>query len=1029
MPNPVTIPVASLIQGVSQQPDAVRFPSQAELQENAYPSIGDGLMKRHPFDQVAQLTTSNVGEPLIHLINRDANERYVVVVGYQSVRVFGLDGVEVPVKGPTTPFTPDFSYLDTTVANSITGPVDFTAGLGWTLNAQAATPATGATVGPLGLGLNKIIGSAAGAASPGKYSQAQGGFVAGPQTFSCYFQKGTTGTPATQFNLVIRDTTNVVDYTATFNITGTVISAAGTTNGAASGVEDAHLGWYRCWVTVSPATALGNARTVAIEMTQFGAPLRSLSAWGARIDAGSTPGDYYDRPSKYFKAVTIADYTFILNTKVVTAMTGATSGADSSDKAGYVSVLSGNYKSNYFLTLKKAAGADKVATVKTWDGSTLASGELKSPEDPAKGTIKTDNIALDIADQINSANPAANGNNYSGNAFFGDGWTAAQFSSVVKITRASTNIDKMVTGDSRGNTSFKTLFHHVDDIEDLPPICDDGFRVKVTGGTLNGLDDFYVKFIADVPGAFINGKWVESNGFNLATTLDAAKMPWQLIRKQDDGVGTVTGTPNAKYFQWSQVAWNTRDVGDDTTAPVPSFVGKPLNDVFFYRNRLGVLAGQNVVMSEAGRYFNFFRTTVRDLVDSDPIDVSVPHTSVVSLNHAVPFAKSLVLFSDLNLFVFNGEPTVTPKTVQISSDLAYETLRYARPIATAKGVFFGVKRGNFSGVPLLMSDPYLTDRYSFDDQSLSVPKYIPGEIAQFSASALENLLVVSSSSDRSSLYLFKQHFASDGSRLQSAWFKYTFTASAKVAGHGWIDNTLYLVVFRTDGLHLEKSVVSSGRVDEEATYLTPMDRRFKLGPDVSLPGTYNSGPNTTTWPLPYFAAAGEVFQVVTRATASNPNGGIPLATTLDTSGNPHTVTVPGNYASTPVWIGQNFTMRYQFTKPTLKVSADRASTGKTAVASGRVQVLVGRVVYNDSAYFKATVTPFLRPSSFKEFAAPGIASGIAPDSLPSDSFRFPVLCRAQDAVVEISSDKPLPVNLVSAEWEATYTVHASNAPS
>jgi len=72
--------VPNLIQGVSQQPDATRFDGQCEEQENALSSVAEGLKKRPNTRHVARLLQSAIDEDsFVHFINRDDNEKYVVI--------------------------------------------------------------------------------------------------------------------------------------------------------------------------------------------------------------------------------------------------------------------------------------------------------------------------------------------------------------------------------------------------------------------------------------------------------------------------------------------------------------------------------------------------------------------------------------------------------------------------------------------------------------------------------------------------------------------------------------------------------------------------------------------------------------------------------------------------------------------------------------------------------------------------------------------------------------------------------------
>lgn len=91
-------PIDALFNGVSQQPAAMRLPSQCEVQINAYASVADGLTKRPPTEHLAKLIGYTGGDAFIHIINRDVTERYAVIVTDGAIQVFSLaDGDAVTV--------------------------------------------------------------------------------------------------------------------------------------------------------------------------------------------------------------------------------------------------------------------------------------------------------------------------------------------------------------------------------------------------------------------------------------------------------------------------------------------------------------------------------------------------------------------------------------------------------------------------------------------------------------------------------------------------------------------------------------------------------------------------------------------------------------------------------------------------------------------------------------------------------------------------------------------------------------------
>lgn len=86
--------IKNLVAGISQQPQVLRHPEQLNEQINGFSTEAAGLQKRPPTQYVAPLAKEvNVGnKPLVHFINRDDYEKYIVTFTGNDVMVFDLDG-------------------------------------------------------------------------------------------------------------------------------------------------------------------------------------------------------------------------------------------------------------------------------------------------------------------------------------------------------------------------------------------------------------------------------------------------------------------------------------------------------------------------------------------------------------------------------------------------------------------------------------------------------------------------------------------------------------------------------------------------------------------------------------------------------------------------------------------------------------------------------------------------------------------------------------------------------------------------
>ena len=102
-----------MINGVSQQPPALRLASQAESVINCLSSPVEGLTKRPPFNHLGKLITGSAGagQPFVEIVDRDGTIQYLIMIRDGAIDVFNLDGTSQTV---TTPNGTD--YLD--IANT-----------------------------------------------------------------------------------------------------------------------------------------------------------------------------------------------------------------------------------------------------------------------------------------------------------------------------------------------------------------------------------------------------------------------------------------------------------------------------------------------------------------------------------------------------------------------------------------------------------------------------------------------------------------------------------------------------------------------------------------------------------------------------------------------------------------------------------------------------------------------------------------------------------------------------------------------
>lgn len=1029
----LTVTVPNLIAGISQQPDSLRFPSQAERQVNAYASVVDGLIKRHPTQHVAKLYDAGDEGTQFRVIPIRGSDGvdYFAHVTRSNLRVFDVDGNEYPVKtgtaGGAIDYRPDFTYLATRQRGNFLADIAETFELGNDLALNGSDPLTPSILstsfpGPFQFKTAILVGNGPAATDGAEYRN-DAAWSVGRKTWFSVFVKDIGSCDS--FQLELQDQTGTLKtWTASFTISAGVVSDDGTTTaGAESGVVAVQNdGWYRVWIGVDPDDAAnagviaeGDAMLYTLRVQDTATfPSKALHVWGLALQTGGTTLPNYFADQAEYRYVTIQDTTILANTTFPVEMGAAvtdsledttTSGTDAGH--AFLFVRQGSFKTTYSITIDTPSIPSTTITTETWDGTAAAGSEI--------ATVKTDDIAADLASKLNALTNI----------------TATSFGSVVRV-ESTTVITEFETEDSQGDTALVGFNQRIDAFESLPLICADGYKVLVEASPETTFDDYYVEFIADNTGAFGNGHWVESTPYETPFEFDDTTMPHQLVRRVDTQFGLITGTPGQVYFDWDASPWEDRLVGSEDSNPNPSFVTtrdgndevielRTITDVYFYKGRLGFLSGEYVILSEANRFFSFWRTSVRDLIDSDPIDISssVPRSS--RFHSAIPFNDRLIVFSELGQALLqSGAQALTPTTAGLTSVLEFENLA-VQPFTTGRGIYFGYEKNNFSGIREMFP---IGEGLYFDseDTSAQIPRYITGEIVDIQGSALDDIVVARTDTDKDRLYVHK-FYRQGNEKLQAAWFEYQF--GADVEEMFFIDNTLFLIYRRTEGVFLEKMVIGDGVVDPDATFLIHLDRRIS-DETAGVTPTYDAVSDTTEFTLPYDIESGQTMQVVTRETATD-NGGIILQIdSIDTAvSGSHTITVNGDQTTTPVWIGEVFTMTYEFSSAALRVPT---RNGSVSTVEGRFQVRFGNVNYADSSYFKVLVTPDGGTTYTYEFSGSvvGSSSLVANQlALVTGTFRFPVASRNTEVTVVIESDAPTPCRLLNAEWLGTYNTRFS----
>lgn len=399
------------------------------------------------------------------------------------------------------------------------------------------------------------------------------------------------------------------------------------------------------------------------------------------------------------------------------------------------------------------------------------------------------------------------------------------FVSVADFTfiSARTQLTRMAEAGTGTVTSTVQVFG------DLPALSGSGNIHRVVG---DAADDFSTYFVQDDTTLSM---WLETVDPNASNKFDPSTLPHQLVRESD-------GT-----FTYKAATWPDRAVGDATVVPQPSWVGKSITDVYFFRNRLGFLADEIVYQSRTGDAFNMWPEKAVTTLDTDPIERAASTTKVTLLRWAEVFRKILFVTSDVAQFEMSALDKYTPDTAAFDLATSYQTSPNAKPTAMGDVLYFA------SSTPRAA----VLFEYFFDDNSLSntaadvtkhVVDYIPTEILKIATDPTTGTAFILSTGESNSLFVYRVFF-DKAEKLQSAWGRYTFgdtVSKAFIHGIAVLSGFLVLVVERQDGsIYLEQAVIETEAIDTDLGFIPLLDQR-----EVPT-GVYDSGDDCTTWTSTY----------------------------------------------------------------------------------------------------------------------------------------------------------------------------------
>jgi hypothetical protein len=549
------------------------------------------------------------------------------------------------------------------------------------------------------------------------------------------------------------------------------------------------------------------------------------------------------------------------------------------------------------------------------------------------------------------------------------------------------------TVEAQNTDLMSVITDQVNDVTGLPFQCKHGYIVKVSNSS-SADDDYYLRFEGNGGGSG-PGSWVECAEPGIADTINPLTVPI-VIQRQSNGQFIV------KRFSYSQ-----RTVGDLNTNPEPSFIGKKINKVLFFRNRLAFLSDENVILSQPGDLGNFFVNTALTVSGTDPIDISCSSKYPAILFDALEVNTGLIVFAENQQFLLATDSDIlNPDTARLSSISTYNYNTDVPPFSLGTVAGFLDNAGAHTRF-FVMSNVAREGEPNVNELSKVVSTALSKDI-DLLADSRENTTIFFGKKSSDEVFGYKYFNVADR-QVQSSWFRWKHTRP--IVYHCCVNDTY---IFVDDQNFLQKINLIR---DDDSTF-TENSEEYVVHLDnyvAATGGSYDSATRQTTFTLSWLSSITDK-SVDLVAVKPGADGLIVLNVDVPSSGT--TVTVPGNEPA--LTFGYAYTMQVDF--PRFYV---QKVVGERTINEERGSLIVHRIKpsFGRLGQYETVVTRVGKTDYTDEFTSSTFNQYLVADVQVEDEYigTVPVYEKNNNFNLSIKSTTPLPATLISLTWEGDYS--------
>lgn len=375
----------------------------------------------------------------------------------------------------------------------------------------------------------------------------------------------------------------------------------------------------------------------------------------------------------------------------------------------------------------------------------------------------------------------------------------------------------LAVSSGRGEGAVVVHNYEITSITALPKYAEAGQIHRVAPDPSSDKGVYYLEAteVAEFDGELSEVVWTEC-----ASPIDGTTQFTSYVLVLEDGV-------------LRQVNFKTREVGDDDSNPPLDFVGRKIQQIESFQDRLVILAGSKMNISKTKDHEQFWLNSALGLLVTDPTDVGTSGNNS-TLRHTVFHNRDLLIFAEDAQFKVDGTTAITPQTAAMPITTANECNLDVAPVLLGSSVYYANNYGGSGGIRRfeVQADTVVDASVSITDHIVG---FIKGTITELVSNANQNMLICRSSlCDSNEFFVFEQQVF--GEQVIYSWCSWKLREGVVINGMDLFNEVL--TVWYNDRHYMSCDLKSGEVYPVRDVCLDQFGKQQLVGDELRLPATY-----------------------------------------------------------------------------------------------------------------------------------------------------------------------------------------------